>query len=498
MTAYKTLTEAAAALRSGQVTSVELVQQAIDIADDQDAELGIFLKRFNQTALDQAAAADARWAAGDQVGALHGIPIGIKDIISTSEAPSTAQSLVLDQAWSDGDAVVVQRLRAAGAIIVGKLTTMEYAIGSPDPAKPFPIPRNPWDPDRWTGGSSSGSGSSVSTGAVLGALGTDTGGSIRIPAAFCGITGLMPTFGRVPKSGCVPLGYSLDHIGPMARSARDCAVMLEVLAGHHPSDPNVATDPVDDYLTGLTGDLTGIRIGADRLDRIGGAHEDPALAAVWTDALAALRDRGAEVVDIELPYYREMAAADMVIMLSEALAYHLPDFQTRWEDYFEATRMTVGAGMFYTAADYVQAQRARRVGVKAVTATLRDVDLIITPTAAGGATPLSETGAIGKDLTEGDGGGIYTGYWDSTGNPVLSLPMGFTDDGLPLGLQIAGRPFEEALVLKAGDAFQQQTDHHLRLPDRVRSFFSTPQVDPVLSRPAGRPRVGTAVAAGRR
>src|SRR6201996_337066 len=235
MTEYLTITDAAAALRSGQVSSVELVSEAIAVADAADETLGVFLNRFVDQSLAAAKEADAKQAAGEELGPLHGIPLGIKDIITTSEGVSTAQSLILDPAWSHGDAEVVTRLRDAGGIIAGKLTTMEFAIGMPDFSKPFPIPRNPWNPDHWTGGSSSGSGSSVAAGMVLGALGTDTGGSIRIPAAFCGITGLMPSFGRVPKSGCVPLGYSLDHIGPMARSARDCALMLSVLAGHDAS-----------------------------------------------------------------------------------------------------------------------------------------------------------------------------------------------------------------------------------------------------------------------
>jgi len=203
---YLTITDAAAALRAGEVTSVELVQHAIDVSAAVDDKVGSFIRRFDEQALAAAAVADEALAAGVEVGPLHGIPLGIKDIIQTSEAPATAQSLILDPAWSSAgqDAAVVDRLRGAGGIVLGKLTTMEFAIGVPDASKPFPIPRNPWNLDHWAGGSSSGSGSAVSTGAVLGALGTDTGGSIRIPAAFCGITGMKQTFGRVPKSGCVP------------------------------------------------------------------------------------------------------------------------------------------------------------------------------------------------------------------------------------------------------------------------------------------------------
>ncbi|MGZ0146020.1 amidase [Kribbella sp. WER1] len=455
-----TITEAAAALRAGTTTSVELVEQCYATAHAYDGEVGIFLDRYTESALQAAAAADTDLAAGKDVGPLHGIPLGIKDIITTREGPTTGQSLVHDRTAMSGDAVVVDRLRSAGGLVLGKLTTMEFAIGAPDDTKPFPVPRNPWNLEHWAGGSSSGSGSAVSSGAVLGALGTDTGGSIRIPAAFCGISGLMPTFGRVPKSGCIPLGYSLDHIGPMARSAADCALMLDVLAGYDAGDLCAIDVPVDEYSGALTGDLTGVRIGADRLARIGGEKEDPAVAETFAAALAALESRGATIVEVELPFYAEMSTADMIILVSEAFAYHRPDLQERWLDYGAATRQILGTAIFYSAMDFVQAQRARTVGTRALSALYTDVDLIVTPTSGAGAISFEDLAdGIANIMTP-----IYTGYWDTTGNPVLSVPMGFTAAGLPLGLQVAGRPFEEGLVLRAGDAFQRVTDHHLQVP----------------------------------
>jgi aspartyl-tRNA(Asn)/glutamyl-tRNA(Gln) amidotransferase subunit A len=456
-----TIADAAAALRAGTTTSVELVQRAVAVADAHDEAVGMFLARHTDSALAAAEAADTAIAAGDDLGPLHGIPLGIKDIITTGEGPTTGQSLVHDTAAMSGDAVVVDRLRSAGGIMMGKLTTMEFAIGAPDTTKPFPLPRNPWNLEHWAGGSSSGSGSAVAAGAVLGALGTDTAGSIRIPAAFCGVSGLMGTFGRVPKSGCIPLGYSLDHIGPLARSARDCALMFDVLAGPHPSDPTTLDVPASSYSARLTGDLTGARIGADRLARIGGGVEDPAVPGAFAAALEALAGRGAEIVDIELPHYAEMGAAMWVIMLSEAFAYHRPDLATRWSDYGAPTRSILAGAVQYSAADYVQAQRVRRAGVRAIAALYEDVDLIVTPTAAVGATALA---AMAQLTVSEEFGAIYTPYWDAAGNPVLSVPAGFTAAGLPLAIQIAGRPFDEALVLRAGDAFQRVTDWHLRTP----------------------------------
>jgi aspartyl-tRNA(Asn)/glutamyl-tRNA(Gln) amidotransferase subunit A len=456
----QTISDAAQALRAGTVSSVELVTAAIEVADAVDGEVGTFLNRFVDESLAAAQAADRAIAAGEPLGPLHGIPLGIKDIITTSEAPSTAQSVVMDPAWSHGDAVVVSRLRGAGGVIMGKTSTMEYASGLPDASKPFPLPRNPWDLATWPGGSSSGTGSGVAAGMFLGGLGTDTGGSIRIPAAFCGITGLMPTFGRVPKSGCVPLGYTLDHIGPMARSARDCAVMLNVLAGYDASDVTAIDTPVPDYLSALTGDLTGLRIGVDRVTGTAGRTVDPALDTALDAAIAQLSGLGAEIVTVELPFYEETVAGLMVIVAGEALAYHLPDARVRLPDYVASNRLALAKHTQFTGADYVQAQRARRVTHRSLMALMADVDLILTPTAFVGAIPY-------EDLDRGDMdwfSAVNTSYWDSVGCPVISVPIGFTAGGLPLAMQLAGRPFEEGTALRAADAFQQATAWHLDRP----------------------------------
>ncbi|MDT7647376.1 MAG: aspartyl-tRNA(Asn)/glutamyl-tRNA(Gln) amidotransferase subunit [Pseudonocardiales bacterium] len=458
---YLTITDAAAALRAGQTTSVELTQAAFAVADAHDAELGVYLSRFDETALAAAATADAELAAGIDKGPLHGIPLGVKDIIATDEGETTAQSLILDRTWgAQGDAPVVARLRGAGAVITGKTSTMEYAIGIPDPEKPFPIPRNPWNPEHYPGGSSSGTGGGVAAGMFLGGLGTDTGGSIRFPATNCGVTGLKQTFGRVPKYGCVPLGYSYDHIGPLARSAADCAAMLAVLAGHDPRDATSVDRPVDDYTGGLTGSLAGIRIGVDPLlDH--STLTVPELAAVLDGATAELRAAGATVTPIELPLYPELTAATMVGMAAEAYAYHRPDLRTRWNDYGAGTRMAVSAGALIPAGDYVQAQRVRRVGQRKVAELFTEVDLIVTPTSACGGLKLEKLSF--DDIIDS----LHTQYWNALGNPAMSVPMGFTTDGLPLGMQIIGRPFDEAGVLAAGHAYQQRTSWHLRVPDLV-------------------------------
>lgn len=407
--------------------------------------------------------ADARQAAGHELGPLHGIPFGIKDIIATSDGPTTAQSVILSSQWGGSDAPSVARIRNAGGIVMGTTTTMEFAIGLPAPESPFPLPRNPWQLDRYAGGSSSGSASGVATGALLGALGTDSAGSIRAPAAFCGVTGLKPTYGRVPKSGCVPLGFSVDGVGPIARTGRDCGIILNVIAGHHPSDPTSVNLPVPDYLAGMTGDLTGVRIGVDRLTRMAGDAADTALDGVLDGVLSVFRSLGAVIVDIELPLYHEMVTANTVVMLSEALSFHLPDLRSQWNRYGSTTRSVLACGAFYTAADYVQAHRVRHAGQRAIAKMFGDLDAIVTPTCATGAVSFEDLDAVAKDASEGFKQ-IYTAYWNSVGNPVVSMPVGFSHDGLPLGLQIAARPFEEEMALKIVDSYQQATDWHLQTP----------------------------------
>ena len=463
MTEPITITDAAAALRDGTITSVELTERALRAADALDPTLGTYLDRYDETALAAAAAADASLTSGIDRGPLHGIPLGVKDIIACAEGTTTAQSVVHDPAWWVGqDAPVVARLRLAGAVITGKASTCEYAIGLPDADKPFPVPANPWDPTTWPGGSSSGSGSGVAAGLFLGALGTDTGGSVRMPASYCGISGLKQTYGLVPKSGCYPLGVTLDHIGPMARSAADCAAMLDVMAGFDPSDPSMIPGvDADDYVGALTGDLSGLTIGVDRVNHLGKAANDPTLDATFESAVAVLQEAGARVVEVTLPYYAELASATMITMQVEAFSYHQRDLASRYTDYGRYTRPMIVGGALLTAADYAAAQKVRRIAKAALSSLYETVDLVVTPTCGTGSPALDGLSFDGLIDT------IFTMYWNPVGNPALSVPMGFTDAGLPLGLQIAGRPLEDGLVLRAGDAYQRLTDFHLRQPPVV-------------------------------
>jgi aspartyl-tRNA(Asn)/glutamyl-tRNA(Gln) amidotransferase subunit A len=461
-----TVVDAAAKLRAGELTSVELTEAVLARADELDGDLGTYVTRFDASALASAERADADFAAGVDRGPFQGIPIGVKDILAMAEGPTTANSLVLDREWGAGkDAPVVARLKRAGAVITGKTTTSEFACGSPDPSKPFAVPRNPWNLEHSPAGSSAGTGNGVAAGLFLAGIGTDTGGSIRSPASMNGITGLKPTFGLVPKSGCVPLGYSLDHIGPMARSAADCAAMLAIIAGYDPSDECCADRPVEDFVGALDGSLAGVRVGVDRVNHFP-AEADPALAGAFDDAVEVLESRGATVVEIELPYYQEMRSALMVTMLSEALAYHHGDLHERWADYYATTRVNLAFGALVSSNDYVQAQRARRVTKAKLAELFTTVDVVVTPTSLTAAPRIVDAPAsmISRILRTS-----FTSYWNVMGQPALAVPMGFNADGLPLSLQIAGRPFEDALVLRTGDAYQTATEWHLQEPPVLQS-----------------------------
>ncbi len=455
-----TIAEAGAALRGRRLSSTDLTKGFLERIERLNPQLGAFIVVTKAEALAAAASADADFAAGKDIGPLQGIPLGIKDILATKDAPTTANSKVLDPAWGDGwDAPVSERLRAAGAVILGKLVLSEFAIGMPDPDTGFPVPHNPWNLEHSASGSSSGTGIAVAAGLVLGGIGTDTGGSVRGPAAVNGHTGLKVTFGRVPKYGCAPLGYSLDSIGPMARSAADCADILQVIAGYDPRDPTAAQKPVPDYRAALSGAVTGLRIGVPKEYFFDSPHLDSEVKAAVLAGIEALRQAGANVTEVTVPHAALAKEANTITLLAEAFAYHHDDLASRWSDYGKFTRVTLGSGALYTAADYVQAQRFRSYFKQAVAKLMAGLDLLITPTSVLPAEKVSEI-----DLQKGMSRPSFTGIWNLIGLPALAVPCGFSSQMLPLSMQLIGRPFDEATLLRAGDAYQRLTDWHLRVP----------------------------------
>jgi len=457
---FLTIKDAAAALRDGTTTSVQLTEGILARANALNDTLGAYVVITDDAALAQAAAADADFAAGIDLGPLQGIPLAIKDIIAMKGAPTTANSHVLDPAWGEGtDAPVVERLRAAGAVFVGKSTTSEFALGMPDDEKRFPIPHNPWNVEHTAAGSSSGTGIAVSAGLALGGLGTDTGGSVRGPAAVNGHTGLKVTFGRVPKSGVVPLSWTLDSIGPMARSAWDCALMLEVMAGYDPTDPSAAQVAVPKYSEALTGDISDIKMALPMPYFFDHEMLDPEMRTAVLAAVDVMTGLGATKTETELKYSEEAKDANYLILVAEAYAYHRDNLQKRWSDYGRFTRPSLARGALFTAADLSQAQRFRTKYSMDVAALFLEHDVIVTPSAAFPA-ERSNAMSVSKRLLQPS----YTGHWNLTGLPAIAIPVGFTESGLPLSMQIIGKPFAEETVLRVADAYQRATDFHLQVP----------------------------------
>lgn len=456
-----TIAEAGAWLRNGRITALALTEQLLARSHATQDTIAAFNVITDDAALAAACQADADFAAGVDKGPLQGIPLAVKDIIATRDAPTTANSPNMDPSWGDrDDATVIKKLRAAGAVLTGKLSLFEYATGLPDPATGFRITKNPWDLERTPGGSSSGTGAAVAAGLILGGLGTDTGGSIRGPASFCGISGMKQTFGRVSKEGCVPLGYSLDHIGPMARSARDCALMLQVMAGYDPLDPTTAHVPVPDMTGPLDGSVAGLRIGVPRDYFFTEEQLDGEVKAAVEAAIERLHEAGATIVEVTIRHADKARLASRISISSEAYAYHLPDLQKQPEQYGMYARRSVLMGLLYGAGDYVQAQRFRALFKAEVNSVLGpQADVLIVPTSLAPAPRFEDYKPLGAVISPG-----FTPAWNLTGLPALSIPCGFTESGLPIGMQVVGQAFDEPTVFKVADAYQQLADWHLRVP----------------------------------
>jgi aspartyl-tRNA(Asn)/glutamyl-tRNA(Gln) amidotransferase subunit A len=441
--------------RAGKLSPVELTRTLLDRIGKVDPTLHAFVTLTAERALADAAAAELALRRGD-AGPLAGIPVAYKDLYATCGILTTAGSAVLADWIPDADATCVTRLERAGTVMLGKLITHEFAFGIQFPGHRFLPARNPWNVEHVPGGSSSGSGAALAAGLCTGALGSDTGGSIRGPAAFCGIVGLKPTYGRVSRAGVVTLSWTLDHAGPMARTVEDCAVLLQALAGHDPADPASSRAPVDDYLAPLGASIRGVRVGVPRAYFLDGVHPD--VRQGFDDALAALRRLGATVEDVELPSIHT-SWAFMAILLSEAFAYHERDIRERPELFGEFLRERILAGALVTGPEYVQAQRLRARLQTEMAAALRTVDVLATPTTPGPAPTFAATFSPDFGFPRSN-----MAPFNMAGLPTLALPCGFSSNGLPVSLQLAGRPFEEATVLRVGHAYERETDWRTRRP----------------------------------
>jgi aspartyl-tRNA(Asn)/glutamyl-tRNA(Gln) amidotransferase subunit A len=453
--AYATIAELGARYRKRDLSPVEVTRALLARIEKLDPILHAFVTLTADRALADARAAEEALRHGDGR-PLLGIPVAHKDIYLTRGIRTTGGSALLADWIPEDEATCVERWRAAGTILLGKLITHEFAFGLQMPGHRFPPARNPWNLDHVPGGSSSGSGAALAAGFVAGATGSDTGGSIRGPAAFCGIVGLKPTYGRASRAGVLSLSWTLDHTGPMARTVEDCAHLLQALAGHDPLDPASSSAPVDDYLAPLARDIRGMKIGVPRAYFFEGL--DPEVERAFEEALATLRRLGAEVRDVQIPSIGATPAF-LLILMAEAFAYHERDLREHPELYGEVLRERIMAGALITASEYMQAQRIRSQICSETAEVLKSVDVLATPTALKPATPFAqaydpEFGFPRSNMPP----------FNLTGSPTLALPCGFSSSGLPLSLQLAGRPFEEGTVLQIGHAYERATQWHTRRP----------------------------------
>ncbi len=449
---FLTIAEAGALISKRELSPVELVESRLARVEEFDGKLHSFIRILADDALAAARAAEAEIMAGRWRGPLHGIPIGLKDIYETKGVPTTGHSKVLIDHVPQRDATSVRRLTEAGAIVVGKLATHEFAFGGPSFDLPWPPARNPWDTTRFTGGSSSGTGAAVAAGLILGGTGSDTGGSIRGPAAFCGLAGLKPSYGRISRAGILPLAFSLDHAGPMTWTAEDCAIMLQAMAGHDPADPASADRPVPDYRAALAGEVKGLRIG---LIRHFYETDHPANDATRQGIAAAVKvfeELGCSVRDLRLSPLADWAACGLMIMLGEGYAIHEATLRERFVDYGEAFRDRMALAALISAGDYVQAVRRRRELVAEFATAMADFDLVVTAAAPSEAPAIDSVSKFA--IFERPS---LTMPFNVTGSPAMSVCCGYTASGLPLAFQLAGKPFDEATVLRLAHAYERAT-----------------------------------------
>lgn len=470
---YTSIREAAEEIHSGIITPAELVLETLERIDELDGEIHAYITAMREQALADAERAEREMRTGLYRSQLHGIPIAIKDLIAVQDVRLTAGSKVLADYVAREDAAVVELLRKAGAVIIGKANTHEFAYGTYTPPT-----RNPWDLSRIPGGSSGGSAAALAAGMCLGAIGSDTGGSIRIPAACCGVTGLKPTYGRVSCYGVIPLSWSLDAVGPLGRSAQDCALLFDAISGYDPRDPNSVSGPPGrasaTLIEGPEGrgplSLQGLRLGV--LSDSFVAPLDAEVRAAWQAALLVLKEEGAEAVDVDVQ--RPMLEIYRTIQMPEASLAHMEKgwLTEHLEDYSDVTRSRLQAGQAIAAVDYLRAQHSRRIFSSNLRAVMQSVDALVLPTIPMPAITIEQ---IDQDIsidgiTENATVALLslTMPFNLAGLPAISFPCGFTATGLPIGLQVVGKPFEEAMILRIAHAYQQLTDWHTRnaLPER--------------------------------
>jgi len=457
--AYLPLAEVAKRVAKREISPREVTLATIDRITAIEPKLHSYYAILAADALIAAEEAEKQIHKGNYKGPLHGIPLAVKDIYESG--PTTGGSKLRKDYIARQDCTSVKKLKQAGGIILGKLATYEFAFGLPTLASYFQPARNPWSLDIDPGGSSSGSGAAVAAGLAYGAMGSDTGGSIRWPAFCCGIVGMKATYGRVSRAGVFPLSWNLDHTGPMTRTVEDCALMLQGCAGYDPLDPASANEPVPDFSAKLGRDIKGMRIGIPR--RLFMSNCDKEILTSFETAITQMTTLGAVVTEVDSITFEEMFALIWPIIAADAAAYHLEDMKTRLGDYNPDLRMMLAIGTLVSGTGYLQAQRARDQVRRHMLRQLETVDLFMMPTTGFMPGRVRSEPPVGSFLTA-DSFSIYTPLMNLTGFPTLALPCGFSAAGLPIGFQLASKPFDEATVFQAGHAYEQSTPWHQRHP----------------------------------
>ncbi|MCH2676592.1 MAG: aspartyl/glutamyl-tRNA amidotransferase subunit A, partial [Dehalococcoidia bacterium] len=435
--------------------------ERIDVVDPL---LDAFITVTGERALSQARQAEKDIQAGRYKGPLHGIPVGLKDLYNTAGVRTTSGSKIFDTFIPMEDCTVAEKFQQAGAILLGKLNMHPFAYGPTGENLDYGHMHNPWNPEKITGGSSGGSGSAAAAGQCTITTGSDTGGSIRIPAALCGIVGLKPTYGLVSRWGLTALSWSLDHPGPMVRTVEDAAITMNVIAGHDPKDVASAKVAIPDYTSALTGDVRGLRIGMPK--EYFEAPLDPQVRKAVQDAVSLLESMGAEVKEVSFPMFNESQAISSTVLMSEASAFHRDLLEKDGHQLYEPVRQRLEAGLFISAADYLRAQQARTLLDQEGRRLLDDVDLLAGPTEPVTAPEILAPRVLAGEQEIGVVGALtqYTRPYNINGFPAISVPCGFSSTGMPIGLQLAGKPFDELTVLRAAHAYEQATDWHTRRP----------------------------------
>ena len=451
-------------VQNKEISPVELIGAHLSRIEATEPVLNSFITLLADEARGAARQAEKDIQAGRYKGPLHGIPVALKDLYNTGGVRTTSGSRIFDNFVPTEDCTVAAKFQQAGAILLGKLNMHPFAYGPTGENLDYGHMHNPWNPDMVTGGSSGGSGSATAAGQCTITTGSDTGGSIRIPAALCGIVGLKPTYGLVSRHGLTALSWSLDHPGPMTRTVEDAAITMNAIAGHDPKDVASAKVDIPDYTTALTGDIKGLRIGI--VKEYFEAPLDPQVRKAVMDAIGLLESMGAEVKEVSYPMFNQSQAISSTVLMSEASAYHRDLLEKDGHQIYEPVRQRLEAGLFISAAEYLRAQQARTIFDQQGRRLLDDVDLLAGPTEPVTAPEIMASRVMAGEQEVGVVGALtqYTRPYNINGFPAISVPCGFSDDNMPIGLQLAGKPFDELTVLRAAHAYEQATDWHTRRP----------------------------------